>query len=92
MVTLEFIVSEKTEGQQTKKHTNKQTDKRRRKDYSRCATITNKQTNDDEKLIVAVRLLVQEHMARNKVLWDFNEESKPPSQICQTTAQVQKKC
>ena len=47
MITLEFIVSEKTEGQtnkktykQTNKQTNKQTDKRRRKDYSRRATIT----------------------------------------------------
>ena len=42
MVTLDFIVSEKTEGQtdkKTYKQTNKQTDKRRRKDYSRRATI-----------------------------------------------------
>ena len=57
MVTLEFIVSEKTEGQTDKKHTNKQMDKRRRKDYSCRATITNnRQTNKDEKPIVAVRL------------------------------------
>ena len=48
MVTLELIVSEKTEGQtdkktykQTNKQTNKQTDKRRQNDYSRRATITN---------------------------------------------------
>ena len=52
MVTLAFIVSEKTPGQtdkKTYKQTNKQTDKRRRKDYSRRATITNPQTNRQER-------------------------------------------
>ena len=55
MVTVECIESKKSEGQ-TSKQTNKQTNQRRRKDYSRRATITNKQTNADEKTIVAVRL------------------------------------
>ena len=41
MVTVGLTVSEKTPGQTDKKHTNKQTDQRRRKDYSRRATITN---------------------------------------------------
>ena len=40
MVTVLLTVSEKTPGQTDKKYTNKQTDQRRRIDYSRRATIT----------------------------------------------------
>ena len=43
MVTVECIESKKSEGQ-TSKQTYKQTNQRRLKDYSRRATITNRQT------------------------------------------------
>ena len=55
-VTVECIDSKKSEGQ-TNKQINKQTNQRRQKDYSRRATITNKQndrqTNETKRLYVA---------------------------------------
>ena len=54
MVIVEFVDLEKISGQ-TNKHTNKkQTNQRRRKDYSRRATITRtKQTNYIRLLVVS---------------------------------------
>ena len=61
MIIVEFVDLEKIDRQTNKPTNKKQTNQRRRKDYSHRATITNKQTKDrqtngDEKPIVAVRL------------------------------------